>query len=271
MRQARALQDLGRQQLVVRREQRARAVEHDDAARGQRAERPEAVFDAVERVDDVQPAQRNRPRLEQRRRLLRDEDARVDPVRRRRGKGRVRGSTPLGDDREQHDIRYRRNAAIRGLWEVKIRQLFGVPLRMRSVSELAELAGDEVRGLLADVDGMVADPLEAARDEDHPQPPLAHLEVAAELEQAVDDSAVGAVDQLVELEQRLGCDAVPLLERAERNADHLLGALAHLLEALEQLSSGGRSFDSFVSFAIVTQSSPSARGGGCPRASPARA
>ena len=33
---------------------------------------------------------------------------------------------------------------------------------VRGVGELAELAGDEVRGLLADVDGVVADPLEAA-------------------------------------------------------------------------------------------------------------
>ena len=32
---------------------------------------------------------------------------------------------------------------------------------VRSVRELAELAGDEVGDLLADVDGVVADPLEA--------------------------------------------------------------------------------------------------------------
>ena len=104
----------------------------------------------------------------------------------------------------------------------------------RGVRELAELAGDEIRGLLADVDGVVADPLEAARDEDHPQPPLPHLEIVPEIEQAVDDPPVRAVDQLVQVEERLGCDAVALLQRAERDADHLLGALSHLLEALEQ-------------------------------------
>src|SRR6185312_2649665 len=43
---------------------------------------------------------------------------------------------------------------------------------MRRVRELVELAGDEVLGLLADVDGVVADPLDAARDDDHPHPPL---------------------------------------------------------------------------------------------------
>ena len=82
----------------------------------------------------------------------------------------------------------------------------------RRVGELAELAGDEVRGLLADVDRVVADPLEAAGDEDHPEPPLAHLDVLADLEQPVDDAPVGAVDQLVELEQRLGRNAVALLD-----------------------------------------------------------
>src|SRR5207245_2523677 len=46
-------------------------------------------------------------------------------------------------------------------------------LRVGSVRELAELARDEVGRLLADVDGVVADPLQAARDEQHPEPPLA--------------------------------------------------------------------------------------------------
>ncbi len=117
VRQARALQDLRRQQLVVRREQRSGAVEHDDTPCRKRAERPETVFDAVEPLSDVEPAQRDGSRLQQRRRLLRDENSRIDPVRRGRGEGRVRRSTTLGDDREQHDFRYRRESAIRGLWE----------------------------------------------------------------------------------------------------------------------------------------------------------
>ncbi len=104
----------------------------------------------------------------------------------------------------------------------------------RGVGELAELAGDEVRGLLADVDGVVADPLETARDQDHPQAPLPHLDIVAEIEQAVDDPPVRPVDQLVELQERLGGNSVSLLQRPERDADHLLGTFAHLLEALEQ-------------------------------------
>ena len=77
----RALQHLGRQQLVVRGQQRAGAVEDADAARGERAERPEPVLDAVEPVDDVEPAERNGTRLQQRCRLL--------------GR-RIRASTPRG-------------------------------------------------------------------------------------------------------------------------------------------------------------------------------
>ena len=102
VRQTCPLQHLGGQQLVVGREQGAGAVEHENSARGERAERPEAVLDAVEPLDDVEPAERHRSRLQRRRGLLRDEDACVDPARRRRGKSDVRGGTTLGDDREQH-------------------------------------------------------------------------------------------------------------------------------------------------------------------------
>ncbi len=112
---------------------------------------------------------------------------------------------------------------------------------MGRVGELAELAGDEIGGLLADVDGVVADPLEAARDEDHPQAPLPRLLVAADLEQAVDDAAIGAVDQLVEVEQRLGQLLVTGLERLDRDTDHLLGPLAHLAEAGEERVVGRQS------------------------------
>src|SRR6266511_6057738 len=58
----------------------------------------------------------------------------------------------------------------------RLAQLF----RVRRVRELAELAGDEVGGLLADVDGVVADPLETARDDEHTQPPLALLRAQLE-------------------------------------------------------------------------------------------
>ena len=105
---------------------------------------------------------------------------------------------------------------------------------MRGVRELAELAGDEVRGLLADVDGVISDPLQAARDDDHPQAPLADLGVGPEVEEALDDPPVRAVDQLVEVDEALGAGEVALGERPHRDSDHLLGAAAHLLEGLDE-------------------------------------
>src|SRR5205085_9966952 len=88
-------------------------------------------------------------------------------------------------------------------------------LGVRSVRELAELARDEVRRLFADVDRVVADPLQTARDEQHPQAPLARRLVGAEAQDLVDHSAVRAVDQLVQLDEALGTREVALLERVE--------------------------------------------------------
>ena len=61
---------------------------------------------------------------------------------------------------------------------------------MRGVRELAELARDEVGGLLADVDGVIPDPFEAARDDDHPQAPLPLRLVVREVENAFDGATV---------------------------------------------------------------------------------
>src|SRR5205807_10389235 len=72
---------------------------------------------------------------------------------------------------------------------------FGV----RGVGEFAELAGDEVGGLFADVDGVVADAFEAAGDDEHAHAPFAV--VAGELEDVVEGAAVAAVDQFVELDE----------------------------------------------------------------------
>ena len=124
---------------------------------------------------------------------------------------------------------------------------------MRGVRELAELASDEERGLLADVDRVVADPLEAARDDDHAEAPFAELGVAAEREDVADDPPVGAVDQLVEIDERLGSGGIAVREGVECDADHLLGPLAHLLEALQRSSRRRAVLTSFVSLAIVTQ------------------
>ena len=105
---------------------------------------------------------------------------------------------------------------------------------MRGVRELAELARDEVRRLLADVDRVVADPLEAAGDDDHAQPPLALSGVAAELEHVLDDAPVRSVDQLVEVDEALGPLDVALrrTSRARRGSSPRRGS--HLVEALDQ-------------------------------------
>src|SRR2546421_3617652 len=94
--------------------------------------------------------------------------------------------------------------------------------RMRGVRELTELAGHEIRGLLADVDGVVADPLQATRDDDHPQAPLADGQIVAELEDPLDYAPVAAVDQLVQVDEGLGPLDVAGRERVHRDAEHLL-------------------------------------------------
>ena len=107
------------------------------------------------------------------------------------------------------------------------------PRRVRCVLELAKLAAHEVGRLLADVDRVVADSLEAAGHDDHEQRPLARRGVALEAGELVDDPPIRAVDQLVELDERLGRGEVPAPERVERDARHLLGPGAHLLEPLD--------------------------------------
>ena len=62
----------------------------------------------------------------------------------------------------------------------------GASSGMRGVLELAEQAGDDEGGLLADVHGIVADPLDAARHQHHVHRPLALIGVVADLEREVE-------------------------------------------------------------------------------------
>ena len=57
-------------------------------------------------------------------------------------------------------------------------------LRVRRVRELAELRREQERDLLADVDGVIADPLERTGHEHHAEAVLAHALRATELENA---------------------------------------------------------------------------------------
>src|SRR5437763_5421367 len=110
----------------------------------------------------------------------------------------------------------------------------GARLRVRRVGELAELARQQVRDLLADIDRVIADPLERPRNEHHSQTVFAHPRRLAELEDPLDDAPVRAVDELVEIDERLGALEIALDERIERHTDHLLAARAHPHNTLDE-------------------------------------
>ncbi len=89
-------------------------------------------------------------------------------------------------------------------------------VRVRRVRELPELAGDEVGSLFADVDCVVADPLETARDEDHPETPFTALLVGSEREDVVNEPPVRGVDLLVQDDELLGALEVAVAEGGDR-------------------------------------------------------
>src|SRR4051812_20418243 len=66
--------------------------------------------------------------------------------------------------------------------------------KVRANRELPEHPGDEKRGLLADVDRVVADALEGARDERHEHRPLARVLVVAGRDREPEDLTVEAVE-----------------------------------------------------------------------------
>src|SRR5271154_6198185 len=67
----------------------------------------------------------------------------------------------------------------------------------RGLGELAEEPRDHECDLLADVDCVVADALECARDEDHVHGPLARIGVVADLDGHPEDLPVDSVDLTV--------------------------------------------------------------------------
>src|SRR2546425_12897490 len=76
--------------------------------------------------------------------------------------------------------------------------------RVRGVGELAELGGEQVGGLLADVDSSIADALDRPRDDHHAEPPFTKLGLGHDVDEALDEAPVGAVDELVERDEALG-------------------------------------------------------------------
>ena len=187
-----------------------------------------------------------------------------DPVRGARRCGH--GGTPDAPTRRQHPrIRARRgdcggrisrpllaDAAARseaGLGPAAVRPA----VRVRGVRELAKLTGDEEGGLLSDVDGVIADPLETAGDEDHAKPPLTELRLSSKREDVVDQPAVRRVDQLVQVDEELGSFEVAVGERLERDDEHLLGPLPISSRPSTSEASPSSASASLTSLAIVTQ------------------
>ena len=106
----------------------------------------------------------------------------------------------------------------------------GASSGMRGVLELPEQTGDDEDGLLADVHGIVADPLDAASDQRHVHCPFARIGVVPDLQREVKHVAVETIDLVVLAHQVLRKVHVAALERLLA-LDHLLARLlAHLLD-----------------------------------------
>src|SRR3954454_4837933 len=104
---------------------------------------------------------------------------------------------------------------------------------VRRVRELSELARDHERDLLADVDGVVADPLYGAGHEHHRHRPLAAIGVGADLDGAGEDAAIEAVDLLVLADEILRDRNISQQERLLGLLDLRPGELAHAEDVLE--------------------------------------
>src|ERR1700737_4345515 len=89
----------------------------------------------------------------------------------------------------------------------------------RGVRELAKQPRHHERRLLADVDGVVADPLEAARHERHDHRPLASVGIHPDLNRHPEDVAVEAVDLAVLTYEILGERRVAVAESASGLGD----------------------------------------------------
>src|ERR671914_923663 len=113
-------------------------------------------------------------------------------------------------------------------------------LRVRGILELPEQTCDDEGGLLADVDGIVADPLDAACHQHHVHRPLARVRIVADLERQVEDLAVEPVD-LVVLAHQVLCQVDVAPDEGLLALDHLLARLlAHALEVAQDPLVGGR-------------------------------
>src|SRR5215217_6750827 len=106
---------------------------------------------------------------------------------------------------------------------------------VRGVGELAEQARHDERDLLADVDRVVADPLQRAGHEHHRHRPLAAILVGPDLDRPPEHLAVQRVDLLVLADQILRQRHVAERERVLGLRDLRAGQPRHLEDPLHQL------------------------------------
>src|ERR1035438_6179547 len=112
--------------------------------------------------------------------------------------------------------------------------------RGRGARELPEQSGDDERDLLADVHGVVADPLQRARDEDHVHRPLARVGVLADLDRHAEDVTVQAVDLVILADDIFGQFDVAPGEGGARLDDLRACLGAHLRQRVEHLAAHRR-------------------------------
>ena len=115
-----------------------------------------------------------------------------------------------------------------------------VLVRMRGVLELPEEPGDDEGDLLADVDRVVADPLDRPRRKQHRHRPFATVGIVADLQRQAEAVAVEVVDDVVLLHQVARHLHVAFFESPLGLADQRARLAAHAEDQLHHLLVGGR-------------------------------
>ena len=113
--------------------------------------------------------------------------------------------------------------------------------RVRGVLELAEEARNHKGDLLADIDGVVPDPLDRPRGKQHRHSPLPLVGVVADLQRQPEALPVEVVDHVVLADQVLRHLDVAPLEGPLRLADQRPGLPAHARISFTISSSAGGS------------------------------
>src|ERR1700693_4226571 len=119
----------------------------------------------------------------------------------------------------------------RGVW----RRIGASTGRMGGVGELPKKARDDECHLLADVHGVVSDPLQRPRDEDHVHRPLARVRILADFDRQAKDLAVETVDLPILADEVFGETDVAGGEGRSGLDDLRAGVGPHLRQRLKDL------------------------------------